>query len=182
MVCLPPQPLPPSIYRWLRSWTLERRVGLSGGNTVFFCNHRTWRQSLYLGLLTSYHHKVVFIFQAVPGVVFLVLLWVFEFSCRAPLQPMTYVWEQLVGLRLWAEDAEEVKPKPRWRPARPPGVPEHHVLTEGASDPGGLNIHIHFCHIFVFDEKERQRRRSKKKILFGVSAVFTPSEHEVGFK
>jgi len=30
---------------------------------------------------------------------------------------MTYIWEQLLGLRLWAEEAEEVKPKPRWRPA-----------------------------------------------------------------
>ena len=87
---------------------------------------------------------------------------------------MTYIWEQPEGLRLWAEEAEEVKPKPRLKPAWPPGVPGHHVLTEGASDPGSLNVHIHFGHIFMFDEKERQRRSKKKKNLFGVSAVFTP--------
>lgn len=32
---------------------------------------------------------------------------------RALLQPMTYIWEHLEGLGLWAWEVEEVKTKPR---------------------------------------------------------------------
>lgn len=50
---------------------------------------------------------MVFISEARPGVVFLVLLWICKFSFQGSWQPMTHIWEQLEGLALWAEEAEE---------------------------------------------------------------------------
>ena len=50
---------------------------------------------------------MVFGSEALPGVVFLVLLWICKFSFQGSLQPMTHIWKQLEGLAPWAEEAEE---------------------------------------------------------------------------
>lgn len=78
---------------------------------------------------------MLFISEVLPGVVFLVLLWICKFSFQGSPAALTYIWEQLESLGLRAEGTEEATTKPGGRQTRQPWAPGRRVLTGGTQRP-----------------------------------------------
>lgn len=113
---------------------------------------------------------MVFISEAQPEVVFLVLLWICKFSFQGSPAALTYIWEQLESRGPWAEEPGGAPAKPRWGHTCQPRAPGHRVLTEGTPAPPPHSDPSNLC-IFVCDEEEKQKSHSEKTTCF--PAVFT---------
>lgn len=104
---------------------------------------------------------MVFISAALPGVVFLVLLWVCEFSFQVPLQPKTHIWELWEPWEAWGSGLRG-GPRPNPPGANlPPWGLGHHILPEAPCDPGSLNRPI-----FLYNVKDRQKSSCQETIWF----------------
>lgn len=159
-----------SVCKWCRH-CLERRVGLTGGNLYFFvtrvpkaqlCSCDFWLPSLrwYLFLRPG------------QGLFFRFCSGFASFPSRAlgsPWPTFGRCWKAWrSGLRMT---------EPRWtQTCSPPWPPGHCVFTEGAHQPQKSWTRAFSCVM-----RTRSRKIAARK-PFGVSAVFTYSEHEVGRK
>lgn len=102
---------------------------------------------------------MVFISEAQPGVVFLVLLWICKFSFQGSWQPVTHIWEQLEGLAPWSEEAEKGDRTQVGTNLLPLGSRAPRSNCRRPPAPAALNMGT-----FVCDANGKQKKSSQKTI------------------